>query len=274
MKRLLTMMVYLLLALAACNVLAQDEEPCQDHPMFSRMNNMHLYECQQRFDAVEFEVSDEETQTLEGQKTFLRYELQEGANPPSPLQIIRNYENAVKSIGGQVVYNSQLTGEGLAIFKIVKAGQEVWLRVQTFNEGWEYDLIVLEKGEMVQEVTASDLLAALNKDGRVALYIHFDTGQAEIKPASQPTIDQVAQLLESNPQLKLSVEGHTDNIGDPAMNKTLSEQRAASVVAALVEAGVDQGRLEAVGHGQDKPIADNSTEEGRAKNRRVELVKK
>lgn len=81
-------------------------------------------------------------------------------------------------------------------------------------------------------------------------------------------------MMKSNPELKLSVEGHTDNVGTPASNKTLSEARAKSVVSALVGQGIAADRLSPVGYGKDKPVADNGTEEGRAKNRRVELVKR
>jgi len=81
-------------------------------------------------------------------------------------------------------------------------------------------------------------------------------------------------MMNSNPDLKIGVEGHTDNVGTPASNKTLSEARAKSVVSAIVAQGIAADRLSPVGFGQDKPITDNNTEEGRAQNRRVELVKK
>ena len=81
------------------------------------------------------------------------------------------------------------------------------------------------------------------------------------------------KLLKDNPSLNLTVEGHTDNVGTPAYNKKLSEARSRSVVAALTTQGIVPARLKAAGYGQDKPIADNSSDEGRAKNRRVELVK-
>jgi outer membrane protein OmpA-like peptidoglycan-associated protein len=126
---------------------------------------------------------------------------------------------------------------------------------------------------MQQAVTANDILTALNKDGRVSLYINFDTGKSSIKPDSQGIIQQMVELMNQNLDLKLTVEGHTDNVGKPEANKLLSEQRAKAVVQALVKEGIDQKRLKPVGYGQEKPVADNSTPEGRAKNRRVELVK-
>ncbi len=148
------------------------------------------------------------------------------------------------------------------------------MSVEGYMDGWEYRLIVVEIEEMVQEVTASDMLDALNRDGYIALYINFDTGKFEIKPESQPTIDQIFQLMKDNPELKLSIEGHTDNVGSPSNNKVLSDNRAKAVMNAVVSSGIDASRLAAVGWGQERPIADNRAEEGRAKNRRVEIVKK
>jgi len=127
---------------------------------------------------------------------------------------------------------------------------------------------------MAQVVSANELLQELNKNGFVALYINFDTGKAELKHDGVAAVKEIAKLMKSNPTLKLSVEGHTDNVGDAASNKKLSEARAKSVTAAIVAGGIEAARLSAAGFGQDKPVADNRTEEGRAKNRRVELVKK
>jgi outer membrane protein OmpA-like peptidoglycan-associated protein len=127
---------------------------------------------------------------------------------------------------------------------------------------------------MKQDVTASNMFEALNRDGHIALYINFDTGKSVVKPESQPIIEQIVQMLKSNPDLKIGVEGHTDNVGTPASNKTLSEARAKSVVSSIVAQGITAERLSPAGYGQDKPIGDNNTDEGRAKNRRVELVKK
>lgn len=87
-------------------------------------------------------------------------------------------------------------------------------------------------------------------------------------------VEQITKLLKDNPGLTISVEGHTDNVGTPQSNKLLSEQRAKAVMAAVVKGGVAATRMSAVGWGQEKPVADNRTEGGRAKNRRGEIVKK
>ena len=114
----------------------------------------------------------------------------------------------------------------------------------------------------------------LNKTGFVALYINFETGKADIKPESQKIVDQVAEMLKSDDSLNVSIEGHTDNVGTAAFNKTLSANRAKSVMNAIVARGIEKSRLSAKGWGQEKPVGDNKTEEGRAMNRRVEIEKK
>ncbi len=111
-------------------------------------------------------------------------------------------------------------------------------------------------------------------DGKFITYgITFDVGKATIKPESMGEINRIVTLMTENPDLKFSVEGHTDATGNAASNQTLSEQRSQAIVAKLVELGIAQDRLTAVGKGQNSPIADNNTDEGRAKNRRVEFVK-
>ena len=121
---------------------------------------------------------------------------------------------------------------------------------------------------------AVPLYDRMMSDGKFITYgITFDVGKATIKPESMGEINRIVQLMNENPHLKFSVEGHTDSTGNPASNQTLSEQRSQAIVAKLVEMGIAQDRLTAVGKGQNNPIADNSTDEGRAKNRRVEFVK-
>ena len=121
---------------------------------------------------------------------------------------------------------------------------------------------------------AVPLYDRMMSDGKFITYgITFDVGKATIKPESMGEINRIVTLMNENPDLKFSVEGHTDSTGNPASNQTLSEQRSQAIVAKLVELGIAQDRLTAVGKGQNSPIADNNTDEGRAKNRRVEFVK-
>jgi OOP family OmpA-OmpF porin len=115
---------------------------------------------------------------------------------------------------------------------------------------------------------------SLNATGHIALAITFDTGKATIKDESMPIIEQMVELMQTSPDLKVEIQGHTDNVGTPEANMKLSQERADAVKKALVERGIAADRMSAVGYGDTKPVADNSTEEGRAQNRRVELVKK
>jgi outer membrane protein OmpA-like peptidoglycan-associated protein len=271
---LICLAAWLLLGLAL-PCAAEDVTNAKDHPLFSRMPRFEITHYDYNFDAVEFPTGPESTTTLEGQKTSLDYWLNDGSPRPSSLQIIRNYSNAVKKLGGEVVYE-KVAGDGATrqgVYKLNRNGKEIWLWVLPIDDGQGYRVNVLEVGEMPQEVTTGELQNALDKDGRVALYLNFDTNKSELKPEAKPVIDKVLDLLKGNPALVLSVEGHTDNQGDAPKNKILSEQRAQAVVKALVQAGVAKNRLSAKGLGQEKPLASNDDEAGRAQNRRVELVK-
>ena len=122
---------------------------------------------------------------------------------------------------------------------------------------------------------AVPLYNRLMTDGKIITYaITFDIGKANIKPESMTEINRIAQLMKDNADLKFEVQGHTDNTGTVAGNQKLSEQRAQAIVNKLVEMGIAANRLFAKGMGQSAPLADNSTDEGRAKNRRVEFIKK
>jgi OmpA-OmpF porin, OOP family len=123
-------------------------------------------------------------------------------------------------------------------------------------------------------VSASDISKGLEASGRVAVYgILFDSNKSDVKPESRPALDEIAKYLRSNANAKLDVVGHTDNVGSYDSNLDLSRSRAAAVVGALVgEYNINPQRLRASGVGFLAPIASNAAEDGRAKNRRVELL--
>lgn len=271
---------HLLLFITVLPLWAQREDALQskEHPMFpSRMPNYFIDEYSSNFDAADFNlaVSESSMVTKEGTKTYINYGFdgESGKPMPSVLQILRNYEAAAKKIGGTTMFLDK--EEGVGVFKIVKGQTETWVKVQQgANLALNYTLTVLEVQIMKQEITSSDILNALNADGYIALYINFETGKSIITSESQLLVDQLVDLMNSNDGLKISVEGHTDNVGTPELNKTLSLNRSKAVINAMIAKGINISRLSNLGWGQEKPIADNRTEEGRAKNRRVEIVKK
>jgi outer membrane protein OmpA-like peptidoglycan-associated protein len=258
------------------------EAEFKDSPYFSGMPNYKITDASdQEFSDYRF-YNGKNCITVEGKKHYRAYTLKENAKQSSELQISRNYSNSIKSMGGTIVFDGQCSGSDCAencggrmmVGKVIKGGSELWVEIVPFNDGNDYYLSLIVKEAMKQDVTASDMFDALNRDGHIALYINFDTGKATIRPESKPIIIQIVEMLKANAGLAVSVEGHTDNVGSPKSNQTLSDERAKTVAAAIVAQGIDAKRLSALGHGQDKPVADNKTEEGRAKNRRVELVKK
>jgi len=295
--------IILTTAISAVALAQEDAEGCKDHPLFNRMPNYYLGSCEQvEFGSMKFPVGKPDpnnenkikSETVEGKIMAFYYSLKEEAKPASGLQIMRNFQNAAKQNGGIILgeYPGECVGEyeygndinsgaipwanGCASWgttiKMAKDTKEVWVYVQPTDEG--YNMVIAEKEIMKQDIQANEMLDALNKEGFIALYINFETGKADIKPESQKIIDQIVQMLKENPTLNISIEGHTDNVGTPQSNQILSENRAKAVMNAIIEKGIDKSRLSAKGWGQTKPIADNNTEEGRAKNRRVEIVKK
>lgn len=254
------------LALVTVCLHAQDIEGSKDHPLFSRMPGFSIADYRyEEFGSDDFYDENENDLTVEGVKTYIYYESEDLV---APLKVLRNYTNAAKSIGGQAV---EYTGN-LAQISIRKDGKEVWARIEAGD--YYYILTIVEKADVKQEITANDILKDLTATGKAILYINFDTGKSIIREDSKPVIAQISEMLLSHPEITVSIEGHTDDQGDNVSNQKLSENRAKAVMDAIAARGISSERMSSKGLGEDKPIADNSTEEGRAKNRRVELVKK
>jgi flagellar motor protein MotB len=270
-----------LIVLGAFSTIGAESE-FKDTPYFTGMPSYKITDASDREFADYRFYNGKNCTTVEGKKHHRAYTLEEDAKQSSELQISRNYANAVTRMGGTVVFEGECSGADCAencgyrmmVGKVIKGGNELWIEIVPFNGGGDYYLTVIAKEAMKQDITASSMLDVLNREGHIALYINSHTGKSTIKPESKPIIEQIVQMMKANPELNMSVEGHTDNVGAPKSNKALSDDRAKAVVLAIVAQGIGTKRLSALGHGQDKPIADNKTEEGRAKNRRVELVKK
>ncbi len=276
-------MKYYLLAvlLAPCfcsgQALQPDAEGCKDSKVISRMRACRIQECAvNEFGEAEIPMGMKGGATvakkLEGAVETLAFECTPGI---TMLQAARNIEGALRQAGFSIVFAGKNEDE-----QQVVTGQKgpQWVTAFSYFNGSaaEYRLTTLKVAAMAQEMTANadSMAAEINKSGRVAVYgINFDTGKSAVKPESEPVLTEIAKLMQNNPEWKFRVEGHTDNVGAKASNLTLSQQRAAAVVAWLASKGVDKSRLTPEGFGDSKPVGPNADEEGRAKNRRVELVR-
>jgi OOP family OmpA-OmpF porin len=224
------------------------------------------------FDGVDF-ILKSGTQRVEGHHMKYSYSFDQSAGPnPSFLQIIRNYQAAVRKIGGQVLSDD---GARRTTLRVSKDGTETWISVEAFNEGKVYELDIIEKQAMTQDVVANAAAfqSGLKENGHVEVPgIFFDFGKSEIKPESEAALGEVVKLLQSNPALKVWVVGHTDNVGSVETNMTLSGARAAAVVKDLAAKGIAAARMAPHGACPYAPVASNATDAGRGHNRRVELV--
>lgn len=238
-------------------------------------------------------------QNIEGQLYSAAIQQNEDYKEGSFLELQRNLENVIQQLGGKQITMSKIPQQALdklpqkfqvdyvaglgdvfnnptQTFVVRQANKNIWFQLTQTGNG-NAGLLVAETKpvEITAKVLNSDQLkTALDKENKVNIEVNFATDQANILPESQAQIEQVIQLLKNNPELKLTINGHTDGSGDAKHNQALSEQRANAVVKALTDnTGIQQNRLTAKGFGDTQPVAENSTENGKALNRRVELIK-
>jgi OOP family OmpA-OmpF porin len=306
-------MLFVGLCLCAGRATAQqpDMEGSKDHPLISRYPGSYIRNYfQKEFDEFELPLGKltseklSKTQHLEGKITYIWYE---APRDRSQLEISRNFEAALKQAGFVTLFTCARdqcgADEGITPYpnlqeerwgpgyqtrylsaKLSRPGSDVYvsLDVQTGGcgdcEPWIY-LYVVEAKPMeagLVTVDAASLAGDISRTGHASVYgIYFDTAKADVKPESDGTLKEIAKLLQQNPALQLYVVGHTDNQGALEMNMDLSMRRANAVVEVLASKyGVAAARLKPLGDGPSAPVAANDAEEGRAKNRRVELVKR
>ncbi len=235
---------------------------------------------------------------LEGRATRIAYRTGKG---PSIIEVARNFENQLAKAGFEtlLVCDTDACG-GIPFVEAVDVLPipQMWIdgfnyryyagrRVQGGRETYVSVLVSMNNDDIYTQLTAVDLGAIENKmvdaaamakglgeNGRIALYgIYFDTDKVVVKPESRPTLDEIAKLLQSQPRLNVFIVGHTDSQGTHDYNVTLSRRRAEAVAAALIQNyNISKARLSTAGVGFLAPVRSNATEDGRALNRRVELV--
>jgi OmpA-OmpF porin, OOP family len=274
MTRMLLSVAGLFVLLSGSAVAGNDQAGCQDHPLFTRMPGSWIHSCAQKdFDSHAFPLGKGKTEKVEGRLwTATYYPQSDLKSKPSELQILRNFENAAKKLGGTVLA-AEKTKETL---KLAKDGKEFWVDIWAEFTG-KYGLTIVEKSPMAQDITANAEVFSndIRTTGHAAVYgIYFDTGKSVVKAESDAALGEIGKLLKADAGLKVYVVGHTDNVGGMDSNMKLSQARAEAVMNALVgKYGIAAARLKSYGVASLAPVAPNDTEVGRAKNRRVELVK-
>ncbi len=251
-----------------------DIKGSKDHPLLSRMPGFYISAYKYNdFDSYRFNDKEKKYVIVEGHKYYIEYKLNKGEVEPGELKIRRNIQDALKKIDGHVVFDDNFNKTSTIVLQ--KDGNETWVEVRSYNN--MYRLTTVEKRIMEQEVVANaeKMGNDINTTGHVSIYgIYFDTGKSEIKPESDAAISEIATLLKNNAALKLYVVGHTDSVGSFDSNMKLSKDRAEAVAKALTgKYRIAPERLKAHGVASLSPVASNDTEDGKQKNRRVELVK-
>lgn len=161
-------------------------------------------------------------------------------------------------------------------FYVIRSKEEgtIYVQFSAGNAGGKLNILQEQTMEQtIKKVTADDIVKDLSEKGKSIVYINFDVDQSTIKPEGNEVIKQISEALKKDTGLKISIEGHTDNSGEAFHNKKLSTERAKAVMITLINQNIDKSRLEAKGYGADRPLVANDSEENKAKNRRVELVK-
>jgi outer membrane protein OmpA-like peptidoglycan-associated protein len=289
----------------------QDVEGSKDHPLISRYPGSYIAKyLTKAFDEFSLPLGpvDEENtitknQHLEGKITRIVYV---APAERTVLEVFRNYQAALKKGGFETLFTCGPQGCGSTVAnayansgdngdywgpehgihyisaKLARPEGDVYVSLLVDNQGPDSqtnaELYVIEVKPMESDlitVNAASLANDIKRTGHASVYgIYFDTGKADVKPESDATLKEIAKLLQGQPQLKLYVVGHTDNQGALDLNMDLSRRRAEAVLAALTtKYSVPASRLRAYGCGPYSPVASNDSENGRAKNRRVELVK-
>lgn len=241
-----------------------------DNPLVLKLSGFELVYSENKYDEIEFPMSEVDIIPLSGIKTFatFRYGNENTYKHPKANQIIQTYFDKVKSLKGKPLFK----GDNYGSFQVKSNTKKFWCVLETHQEGETYTVTIIEQEKIQEAETAQEMLELLKSKGTVDLYFQFSTGSANLSQASYQTIKELSILLKQYaPRLRLSIEGHTDNVGSVEANKRLSLQRAIAVKNELIKNGIDRDRLETIGWGSEKPITPNDTDQGRLKNRRVSI---
>jgi len=253
----------------------------EEHPVIKPMPRSQLVPAQSRaknYASHPFHVQKEKkTEKVEkkGKYWHLRYLIKDANGKTdrdvSREEIVQNYKEAALEKGGSILYEK---GYLLTFTLTRKDGGTTWAFLSA-GDG-SYNLDIIDEAAFKKQLTfdAEEMRKALDEEGHVAVYgIYFDNDRAALKLGAEKVLIQMVILMKNNPDLAIEIQGHTDNTGPADHNLDLSTRRAETVKSFLLTYGIEARRMVSKGYGEEKPVAPNDTEEGRAMNRRVELRK-
>lgn len=248
-----------------------DRQGCVESKLVTRMPGCVIIRCEyQDYAAADMpRTKAERNHQIEGQLEHTVYRCPRGK---SPLELGRNTEVALKNAGFDILYTDVYAG-GARFYMTAQKGPQ-WVNLSVVSDAYDLRAVKQKQMEQAMKANAEGWTEQVNQAGRVSLYgINFDTGKATIRPDSEPVLNELVKMLQANASWAMLVAGHTDNVGGKEMNLGLSRQRAEAVIAWLAGHGVDKARLVPAGFGDTRPLAENTNDQGRQKNRRVDLVK-
>ncbi|SFJ42480.1 OmpA family protein [Myroides guanonis] len=166
-------------------------------------------------------------------------------------------------------------GEKIKFYVIrSKTKGNIYIQYSANNASGKLNILLEEPlKQTITKLSSDEILKDLSEKGKSILYINFEIDKSNLTFEGREAVDEITKVLKSDPSLKIVIEGHTDNSGDAAHNKNLSTDRAESVMSELISKGIEKTRLVAKGFGAERPLVANDSEENKAKNRRVELIK-
>lgn len=260
------MKISIFISLFLCNLALGQDTPAFDKlfRIFKAYDTSYMKIEQ---DTIILPISDIEEVEVAGLKKILVAKAKTEKKVLPPNFIKTKYRHFIKSMGGHVIRDF----ESASIYEIVLQDTQHLFLTEIYNDGLDYSLTLIKTNR--RKLNPQNIYNEISSKGNISVYINFGTNKTHVPPEADEIISSIKGFMEKWEKIKISIEGHTDNVGTPEENMTLSLARANAVMLSLITSGIPAQRLKAKGWGETKPKADNRSAAGRRQNRRVELVR-
>jgi outer membrane protein OmpA-like peptidoglycan-associated protein len=236
------------------------------------MSNTIITECIQKVEKTSIRTGDDQSENKEGIVTDIDYSFNGSeSSAPAFSSIIKYHEGIIQKLGGKKIYE----GKDAATFSVASAGKNIWVQVNDLSNmsAGNYGLVVIEAESDKSASNAKEIGDQISQNGKVTFYFGFDKNKSDLKPEIQKILNQLVIALRQHPLTKISIEAHTDLADNENANQTLSETQAKNIMNYINSKGIGKFRMQIKAWGQSKPVGDKSTAEGRARNKRIEILK-